>query len=123
MRAPGCTALLTLAIVLCGCGASSRETTIKTSLIALQTANGAFLAYDKTHQEQIAQTAPSLEAGRAALAAYRAKADLVHKAFVVAATATGVAATLNDDHSLAGMQLALKQVLDAVNALMGASHE
>lgn len=117
MKAPSWSALLTLAIVLAGCAASARETTIKTSLIAVQAADGAFVAYDKTHQEEIVAHATSLEDGKAKLAAYRAKQDTVRKAFVVAYTAIGVAATVNDDHSLAGMQLALQQVLTAVAAL------
>ena len=119
MRAPSATALLALAIVLCGCAASTRETTIKTSLLAVQAADGAFVAYDKTHQMEIVERATSLESGRAELAAYRKKQDEVRKAFVVAYTAIGVAATVNDDHSLAGMQLALRQVLAAVAALTG----
>lgn len=120
MKSPSWPALLAIAIVLAGCGASQRETTIKTSLLAVQAADCAFVAYDRTHQDEIVASATSREDGVAKLAAYRAKREVARKAFVAAYTAIGVAATVNDDHTLAGMQLALKQVLDAVNALMGA---
>jgi len=119
MRALRAPAILAIAIVLSGCAASTRESAIRSAIAALDVSSTALVVYDKEHQESIVSGATSLDDGKAKLAAYRAKREVVRKAFVVAGAAIGVAATLNDDHSMAGMQLALKQVLDAVTALTG----
>lgn len=119
MRSLTAPVLLSLVIALCGCGASQRESSIRAAISALDVSATALATYDKEHQDSIVAGATSLDDGKAKLAAYRAKREVVRKAFVVAGAAIGVAATLNDDRSFAGMQLALKQVLDSIVALTG----
>lgn len=111
--------LLGVAALLPGCASSTRESTIKTAMVAVDASSAAFAAYDKSHQSEIVQHATSLDDGKAKLEVYRKKQDEVRRAFVVAYSAIGAAAALSDEQSIAAMQVALKQVLVAVAALTG----
>ena len=88
-----------LAIV-CGCGASTRQTTIRTALIAANAANAGFASWDGSHQLEIVRSAQSKAESDAALAAYRARRHDVILAFVALYQAIATAGALSDDASL-----------------------
>jgi len=54
-----------------GCGASAREKTLRATFVTVNAARDGFTAFDVQHQQQIVADAKTLEAGAAALAAYR----------------------------------------------------
>ncbi len=112
-------------LVLCGtasCGASQRESTIKAALVTTDTARDSFIAYDRGHLKTIVKTATSLAQGNAAITAYEASTarTRVVTAFEGTYRAIALAATLQDDASLNGLQAAIGQLLAAVTAVMGA---
>jgi hypothetical protein len=102
-----------------GCAANSRESAIRATLVGVEASDKAFIAYDQAQQADIVAKATSLEDGKAKLAAYRVRQATVQKLFVAAYTAIGVAARLEDDHSVTAMRDALAAVVDAVAALTG----
>lgn len=103
--------LLLVLYLLATCGGQSqRERTIKATLVAVNQARDAFIAFDSKTQDLIADTAPSVARGMELFAAYRAKRELVVKAFELAYRAIAIAATANDDPSF-------KSMLDAVRAI------
>jgi hypothetical protein len=85
-------AFLLLTLTLGACGASSRERALRSSLASVNTAQQGFLAWDKTHQDQIVQHATSLEGGTVAIQIYRARREAISLAFEVAYKAIAVAA-------------------------------
>lgn len=106
------------------CGASQRETAIKTSLVAADAARDAFLAYDGPHELELARSGPPTPEGKAqaaaALAAYQAKRSAtVDRAMIAAYRAIAVFVVLNDQPSLDGVQAAIAQVKAAYQALKG----
>lgn len=100
-------------------GQSTRVSTLSAALVTVDASREAFLAYDKSEQEEIVAKATSLEDGKAKIAAYRGKRTTVEKAFVVAYNAIAVASTLSDDQSLASAKAALAQVVLVVGVLTG----
>lgn len=116
---PKISALVAIIIALTSCAASQRESTIKAALITVDAARDGFIAYDSSRQAAIVAAATSLEQGKAALVAYRADRAKFETAFSVAYRAIGVAATLNDEQSLASMQTAITQVLAAIAEVTG----
>lgn len=116
--------LSSLVVSQSACGASARETTLKTATATLDAARDTFLAYDGPHELELARSGPATPEGKAAaaaaLTAYQAKRSAtIDKAFVVAYRAIAVAWTLNDQPSLDGIQAAIAQVMAAYNALKG----
>lgn len=101
------------------CAASQRESAIKAALVTADATSAAFVAYDSSRQDEIAAAATSLEDGKAKLAEYRGKRAKAEKAFAVAYRAIAVAATLNDDQSIAALQTAVADVVAAVKELTG----
>ena len=113
-----------IALVAGGCGASQRETTIRTSVAAADGIRDTFLAYDGPHELDLARSGPATPEGKAAaaaaLAAYQAKRSAtIDKAMIVVYRAIAVAATLNDQPSLDGIKSALDQLNAAYKALKG----
>lgn len=106
--------VLLFAATWCGCGASARERTIKTTLAAVNETRVAFVVFDRGAQSAIVATAQSFEQGAAALQAYRAKRELVVDAFSFAYRAIATAATLNDERSLTEMISAAAGIVGAV---------
>lgn len=102
-----------------GCAASTRESTIKTAMVAVEATDRAFVAYDAMKLADIVVESTSLEDGQAKLANYRKTQSNIKKALVTAYSAIGVAAALNDDHSLSSMEAAIKSVITAVQVLTG----
>ena len=109
----------TLGSTLPACGASQRETTIKTALVTVDTARDSFVAFDASEQSMIVNKATSLDDGKAQLATYRDRRVKIVEAFTVAYRAIAAAATINDDPSIAGLSAALAQLLAAVTTITG----
>ena len=107
------------AVALPACGASQRETTIKTALVTVDTARDSFVAFDASEQSMIVNKATSLDDGKAQLATYRDRRVKIVEAFTVAYRAIAAAATINDDPSIAGLSAALAQLLAAVTTITG----
>lgn len=108
------------------CGASQRETVIKTSLVAADAARDAFLAYDGPHELELARSGPPTPEGKAqataALVAYQAKRSAtVDRAMIAAYRAIVILNVLNDQPSLDGVQAAIAQVKAAYQSLKGAT--
>lgn len=95
-------------IVLQGCGASSRERSLRTTLTAVDVAAAGFGEWDGKHQLAIVDGAETREAAEAALAAYRGKREAVLLAFEVAYRAVAVAA-LDDGRDTLDQAIAAAQ--------------
>jgi hypothetical protein len=109
-----------MAFLLSACpGPDAKQKALQTSLTALNAARDGFLAWDKNHQQKIVDEATSLEAGKAALAAYRAKREPVTQAFVVAYSALAVAALEKSAAMILEAALAAKEAYTLVKTLTG----
>jgi len=75
-----------------GCGPSSRDKTLSTTLLSVNAARDGFIEWDKQYQESIVDAATSLEDGRDKLLAYREDRDVVLRAFEIAYRAIALAA-------------------------------
>lgn len=121
----GAVALVMLAAIALGmtvgCAASTRQTTIKTALVTVDTTRDAFVAYDVAHQADIVQKAASIDDGKAQLAAYRVTRATVVTVLDSAYHAIAAAAVANDDPSLTGIEAALVQLHAAVAPYLGGS--
>lgn len=107
-------AFLSVAVVAStGCSASQRERTIKTTLAAVNETRVAFVVFDRAAQAAIVATATSYEQGATALAAYRAKREIVVDAFSFAYRSIATAATINDEPTLANMISAAAGIAEA----------
>src|SRR6185369_12120502 len=117
--------LALLAAMGMGCGASQRETTIRSALIAADSARDGFLAYDRAHElgltahcdpaaETKDQCAAKVAASGAALAAYQAKRAKLDPLFALVYRAIAAAWIANNDQSLVSMQAALDQLIAGV---------
>ncbi len=104
-------ALALIAGLFSGCGPSTRERTIKTTLATVNAARDAFVVFDEKAQLAIANNAPVTEVS-ALLVTYRQKREAVVEAFTIVYRAIAIAATANDDPSIAAMFLAARQVAD-----------
>jgi len=108
-----------------GCGASQRETMIRSALIAADTARDGFLAYDRAHElgltahcdpaaETKDQCAAKVAASGAALASYQAQRSKLDPLFALVYRAIAAAWIANNDQSLVSMQAALDQLIAGV---------
>lgn len=116
------TALLLLIVcaILTACGASSRERTIKTTLIGLNAARDGFVAWDGAHQQAIVAAAPARDVGAANLAIYRDARTPVVEAITTAYRVIAIAAVLADDSaSVVSMIDAAARVQQLIATLKG----
>lgn len=104
--------LLAFAALVAGCGASQRETTLRTSFVTINAAKDGFASWDQSHQAALVDAATSLSDGQAKLVAYRASRERVDAAFEVAYRAVAFAAVTEG--------APLSQVIAAVEALHAA---
>jgi len=102
---------------LSACGPSAREKTISTTLTATDVAAHAFIAYDAKKQADIVAAAPDKATGAAQLATWRAEQTKVAQLLAGTYRAVAVAATVNDDQSLAAMAQAALIVSQELHAL------
>jgi hypothetical protein len=112
--------VIALALVLSACGAGARQKTIATTLATLNAASDTFVAYDKDHRSHIVADAKSHEQGQAALNEWDGTVQTVTVGLEAAYKAVAVAATLNDDQSLASMlaaALIVKSELETLGVL------
>lgn len=89
--------LIAVALVACACSGSVAERsrhTLEMAQGATNAARAAFVDWDAAHQAQIVSRATSLDAGKAALAAYRARRAVVMHGFATSYSAIAAAATL-----------------------------
>lgn len=119
---PARLAVLFLLCAIASCSASQRERTIKATLVAVNESRDAFVLFDRTTQAAIVATAPTYERGAAALVAYRQKREPVVDGFAVVYRAIAIAATVNDDPSVATMIAAAKDIASAWKALKEGNH-
>lgn len=110
--------LLLVVLTLVACGASARQRTISATLLGVDTAKSAFVAFDGAHQLQLVEAATSKEVGAAKLASYRDRRVKLVVAFEGAYRSLAIAAILNDDpSSLANLVAAAKVALDEWRSL------
>jgi outer membrane murein-binding lipoprotein Lpp len=112
--------VIALALVLSACGAGAHQKTIATTLATLNAASDTFVAYDKDHRSEIVAKAKSHEQGQAALNEWDSTVETVTVGLEAAYKAVAVAATLNDDQSLASMiaaALIVKSELETLGVL------
>lgn len=105
--------LLVLLVALAGCGASARQTALRTTHVAMSSAQAAFMKFDKAAQYAILATAGEGDDVRARIAEYRMKRDIVLDKFETAWRAL-VDAALDDSTPL---ELALKHWRELVEML------
>ena len=108
---------LAVAVYLAGCGASVREKTVNTTLVAINEACTSFTAYDVAHQKQILAASPDRTTFDAALTAWKAKRDKVKALCKAAFDADSAAATLDDDRSLSSLRDAGLKLYTAIEEL------
>lgn len=95
--------VLFVAVAALACSAGTREKTISTTLTAITAADHALVAFDGPHQLDIVSHAPDKATGESELAAYRDNRDKVRDGLIAAYRAVAVAATVDNDQSLAAM--------------------
>lgn len=89
--------LIIVALLVAGCGPSTRERVLHTTFVSLNAAADGFVLYDRVQQHAINQLAMSLQEGRDKLADYRARRHVVMQAFQAAYRALAAATIVSDD--------------------------
>ena len=89
-------------LVALGCAANTRHKTIAASLVAVDTATTAFLAFDGQHEIDIAHNAPDRPTVESQIAAWHTERAKVNEMIRVAVKAIAAAATVDDDPTVAG---------------------
>jgi hypothetical protein len=110
-------ALLVWAPVFTGCTGNQRQETIKTALVTVNTAQVAFLAWDKADQDEIVAHAANLDDGHAKLAAYRAKRDELRDDFITVYQLIGAASVANDNLSIESAKNAITALITTITDL------
>lgn len=120
MKTPTKGLLLSLVMLFVACGPTARETTLRTTLITVDTARDTFGVWDQQHQGTLIATAQTADEARASIASYREKRLAVINGFDLAYKAIAHAAILLDDVSIANALAAAADLKSAIEAL-GAS--
>ena len=110
-------ALIILAILLSGCGASLQQKTLQATYIGVKAAEAGFVEWDRKHQEDIVAAAPSLPAGVEALQEYRLKRDPVLQAFMSAYQLLYVAAADKKDAKIDAAIRAAKMLYELIETI------
>ena len=108
-----------MVLVASSCTPNKRTKTLHATLVAVNAARDGFTAWDREHQASLARTLPSREAIDQALDAYHAKRRPVVDSFEVAYRALAVAATQTDDMSLKTALDGARELLTALQKLVG----
>ncbi|HEU4727699.1 MAG TPA: hypothetical protein VFT22_07415 [Kofleriaceae bacterium] len=98
---------------------ATRQTTLSTATVVATTMLKTVETYDKTAGDAIVSSATDPAKAKAELAALRSKVHASIKVITAVIDAIGLANSLNDDHSLQGVQEALAQAISDVTALTG----
>jgi hypothetical protein len=102
----------------CGANAAAtRQKTITTALVSVDASQAAFIAYDGQHQLDIVAAAKTREEAEKNLADYRAKRAKFNLVIKSAYAAIGVAAQVDNDHSVSGMVMAAAMVAQELATL------
>lgn len=109
--------LAVMCFVLIACGAAARQKSITASLIAVDSAQAAFLVYDGPHELDLAAQALNKDDYAEKVAAYRKQRAKFNLAMKAAYDAVRIAAQLDDDHSVAGMVAAVTSLAQAAATL------
>lgn len=106
--------VLLLALVACG-GATKRQETLKTTLIAVNQARDVFIKIDSTAQDLILDSSTTKEQYTERIAAYRKAQQLMIGAFSAAYQAIATAAAFGDDTSFLTMTGVIADLMDRFN--------
>ena len=109
-------ALLVCLSFLVACGASARDTSLRTSFVGVSAARDGFVQWDESHQDAIVESATSIADGKEKLAVYRAERVQIIAAFETAYRAISFAA-ITKDTPLLEMLAAAKSLYDAIEKL------
>lgn len=110
---------LLIALALVGAGCASHQAELKAAMTTLDAASSGFVAWDDTHQGDIAKHATSLAEGEAQIASYKEKRTHVLYTFNLAYRALAVAALDTSTDSLAAMAATLLELKTAITGLGG----
>lgn len=115
--------LLATSLTLSACAQSQRQTAIHASVVAVDGARGAFVPWDREHQQGIVDAdkaaGKSREEVQSDIAAYRATQEKIKEGFTVVYRALSIAALQNDDPSLTTAITQSAALVDEVKKLMG----
>ena len=103
----------------CGGSQASRSATISSVDSGVRSMVAALRTYEHVHAESAIANAQTLDDGKAALSALRARTAPAWRALDLAFAALDSASTVNDDPSVRGAQKALNDAIAAVEALTG----
>lgn len=99
-----------------GCGPSTRQKTLSTTLVSVNALRAGFLEFDERHQHTIVESAKSLEDGKAKLAVYRENREPVILAFETAYRMLALA-SLHKDSTLTELEAAVVGLVTALDQL------
>jgi len=105
------------AVLLAGCGASTRHKVLAGTFASLDVASAELVKIDGEQETALATKATSEAAGTAALGVWWSKVDTVEKALAEGYRAVAAAALADDDRSLAGALQAATIVKQALTAI------
>lgn len=111
------TVLLVATGLVIGCGPTTRQKLVSAGLVTADTTCRAFQAYSLLHEKAIVTKDADEATAKADLAKWRSQGDKVLSACDGAYRAVAVAATLDDDQSLASLAAAAKILADELRAL------
>ena len=106
-------------LALGACNESTRQKTLRTTLVGLNVARDGFVAWDATHQQGIVEDAVSLEDGKLRLQTYRTKRESVLLGFEIAYKSLATASLDKSASSILPALAAVKDIYDAVEKLTG----
>lgn len=101
------------------CSKSTRTDTLRASVVAVNAARDGFASWDRQHQQEIVEHAPTREEAEGALTTYRDRRVPVVDGFETAYRALAIAATQTDDPSLKSALAVSGELVDAIKRLMG----
>lgn len=114
-----CCVALIAALGCAGSTQATRQATLSTATVVATTMLKTVESYDQVHGDAIVHDATDRANAAADLQAFRVKVHAVVKVITGMLDAIGVANTVNDDASLAGVQKALNETITDVTALTG----
>lgn len=105
-----------MCIALTGCGSSTRVKTLNATLIAVDSARDGFVQYDRQHQSELVEAAPTRDLAAIELAKYRLSRQPIVEAFAQTYKLIATAALLEQEQSLAAAIDAARQLADLLAA-------
>ncbi len=113
-------ALLLLIVVLAACGVSAREQALRSTFVAVTSAQAGFETWDREHQLAIVDKATSYEDGEAKLRAYwKARTDVANAFEAAYRTIAAALIAADNRYTLTGAKRAYEQLVTALDVLTG----